>query len=1296
MDFFQICTREIERGPKKGELEVYPDFIVGRSKDLMVRGKSFYAIWDEEQGLWSTDEYDVQRLVDAKLREFAEKNGIQGNVKYMRSFKSNGWVDFRRFLANVSDNSKQLDTHLAFANTETKKSDYVSRRLSYQLAPGDCSAWDEMVGTLYSPEERAKIEWAIGAVISGDSKKIEKFLVLYGPPGAGKGTILKIIQKLFDGYTTTFDAKALGSNSNGFATEVFKSNPLVAIQHDGDLSKIEDNTRLNMIISHEDMVMNEKHKPQYTARVNAFLFMGTNKPVKISDAKSGIIRRLIDVHPSGNKLQPNHYHTVMSRIDFELGAIAQHCLDVYRDMGKNYYNGYQPLEMMLQTDIFFNFIEAHFDIFKHQDGVSLQQAYALYKEFCAETGIEKPLPRYKVRAELANYFDEFHDRITIDGEAFRSYYAGFNARQFKTPTAEPATIFSLVMDETKSLFDLLFAESAAQLANDEGFPRRRWATVKTTLAETDTSQVHYVKVPENHIVIDFDLKDEDGNKSLERNLEAASEWPATYAELSKSGGGVHLHYNYDGDVSELSRSYADGIEVKVYSGDASLRRRLTKCNAVPIATLVFGQLPLKEKKKVLQMETIKSEKGLRDLIERNLRKEIHPGTKSSIDFISHILDEAYKSDLQYDVSDLRGRLIAFANNSTNQPLVCLKTVMAMNFKSSDKPDPFGLQPTPPEEVPTADDRLVFFDVEVYSNLFVVCWKYEGSDTVVSMVNPTPQDIEKLFRFKLVGFNNRRYDNHILYARYLGYDNEQLYKLSQKIIDGVVGALFGEAYNLSYTDIYDYSSKKQGLKKFQIELGIQHKEMDIPWEKPVPKERIQDVVEYCCNDVRSTEEVHRARKGDYTARLILSALSGLSPNDTTQKHTARIIFGEDRNPQSSFIYTNLAKEFPGYVFERGKSTYRDETVGEGGYVYAEPGIHRNVALLDVASMHPTSIGQLRLFGEYTPRFMELVDAQLAIKHGDFDGAKGMLGGKLAPYLDDIQRLEDPSAAKSSAATLRYALKIAINIVYGLTSAKFDNPFRDIRNVDNIVAKRGALFMIDLKHAVQEQGFTVAHIKTDSIKIPDATPEIIEFVKQFGAKYGYTFEHEATYAKMALVNDAVYIARKDECINGEWVVMDENEQMINYEAVCSGELRRTWSPVGAQFQHPYVFKTLFDLGGDLGFDDFCETKSVTQGSMHLDFNCAEKPKYEDGDFETMQFVGRTGRFVPVREGFGGGILWRIKDEKAYAVAGTKGYLWLEADLAKDLPVEAIDMSYFERLADEARKTIEKYGDFEEFLL
>lgn len=1255
MDFYRICTRETQKGVQ----ELFPDFRVGRSKDLMVRGRSFYAVWDEEQGLWSQDEYDVQRLIDQELAAYAAKSESPYNVKYLQSFANNGWSIFQKFLKNVSDNSTQLDENLTFANTDVKKSDHVSRRLNYSLSPGDYGAWDELVGTLYSVEERAKIEWAIGAIVAGDAKRIQKFLVLYGPAGTGKSTILNIVEMLFNGYTTTFEAKALGSSNGSFATEVFKNNPLVAIQHDGDLSRIEDNTRLNSIISHEEMTMNEKYKASYTGKVNAFLFMGTNQPVKISDAKSGIIRRLIDVHPTGIKIPANHYTALMQKIEFELGAIAFHCLETYQRMGKNYYNAYRPTEMMLQTDVFFNFIEAFFDIFKAQDGATLKQAYTLYKEYCGETGIEKVLPMYKVREELRNYFDEFHDKFLVDGVEVRSYYEGFTANKFKTPVKEDDA-FTLVIEEDVSLLDEELIDMPAQGSKINEFgdeiPASRWADVKTTLADINTNELHFVKVPENHIVIDFDLTDENGHKSLERNLGAASQWPATYAEISKGGNGIHLHYIYEGDVEQLNSVYSDSIEVKVYRGNASLRRRLSKCNNVPIATINSG-LPIKEKKMISE-QRIKSEKGLRDLIDRNLRKEIHPGTKPSIDFINKILDDAHQSGMTYDVTDMRSTLMAFAMRSTNQSLQSLKIVQHMKLSGGETE---ASSPVTENDTPGAafggnvetqiaarsvDDRNVFYDIEVYPNLLVVCWKFEDSDNIVKMVNPSAHEVEALFKLKLIGFNNRRYDNHILYGRFMGMNNEQIYDLSKKIVNNDRNCMFAEAYNLSYADIYDYSSKKQSLKKFEIELGIRHLEMDIPWDEPVSPDLWETVIDYCCNDVMATEATHKARKADFVARQILAELSGLTVNDTTAKQTARIIFGTDRNPQQKFIYTDLSKMFEGYKFDFAKSTYRDEDPSEGGYVYAEPGMYENVAVLDVASMHPTSIIELKLFGEYTPKYADLLNARLAIKRGDYDKARKMLDGKLKPYLEDESQAKD----------LSYALKIVINIVYGLTSAKFDNPFKHPRNKDNIVAKRGALFMIDLKHFVQEKGFIVAHIKTDSIKIPNATPEIIQEVTDFGKKYGYDFEHEVTYDKMTLINDAVYIARHD----GQW------------------------DAVGAQFQHPYVYNTLFGSGATI--PDHCiENKQVSKGSMYLE--------NEDG---RMKHVGRNGSFIPVMPGFGGGTLYRVNDGKNYAVTGTKGHLWVESEIFRNNESDyEIDMSYFENLTNKAVQAINKYGDFEEFL-
>ena len=168
----------------------------------------------------------------------------------------------------------------------------------------------------------------------------------------------------------------------------------------------------------------------------------------------------------------------------------------------------------------------------------------------------------------------------------------------------------LVLDQTVSIFDEYCKDCPAQYAKVTEEPRYKWDSVHTTLSDISTDKLHYVRLPINHIVIDFDLKDETGNKNYEKNLEAASKWPPTYAELSKGGKGIHLHYIYEGeDPKLLERIYDKDIEVKVFVGNASLRRKLTYCNNEPIATISSG-LPLKEKKKMV-IDVLKTERGQR-------------------------------------------------------------------------------------------------------------------------------------------------------------------------------------------------------------------------------------------------------------------------------------------------------------------------------------------------------------------------------------------------------------------------------------------------------------------------------------------------------------------------------------------------------------------------------------------------------------------------------------------------------------------------------------------------------------
>lgn len=1280
LDFLMISTRT-----RKGVVEIYPKFkITSKSKDLMIRGGDFYAVWIEQIGMWSLNEDDALMLIDGYLDEFAQKNKSKYGedrvkIMYMWDAETNMIDVWHKYCQKqLRPNWKPLDENLIFVDQVPTKEDYGTKRLPYALDDtGTIESWDELISTLYSDVERHKIEWCIGAILRGDSKYIQKFAVFYGPPGSGKSTVLDIIQDLFDGYCKMFDAESLGSSTDSFSLEQFKANPIVAISHDGDLSRIEKNTKINSLVSHEKMIVNEKHKAIYEMRFISFLFMGTNSPVRITNAKSGLMRRLIDIYPTGNRIPLARYNRLLAQIKFEHGAIAKHCLDIYMD-NRHAYDDYKPILMISESNDFYNFVADSYTVFKKDNSVTLKVAWEMYKIYCDSAKVPYPMSMRVFKNELRNYFKGYEERFRVNDEHVRSYYFDFRVDIFdeKANAVTPKNrrkkdSFELIkFKEQKSKLDILCADCSAQYGTKSGIPTNKWIDCNTTLKDLDTSRLHYLKVPENHIVIDFDIQGEDGKKDINKNLEEASKWPKTYSELSKSGGGIHLHYIYEGDPTLLSRVYADNIEVKVFTGNSSLRRMLTKCNNEDISKINSG-LPLREVGRVINFESIKSEKAIRSLIRNNLDKQYHAGTKPSVDFIFKILEDAYASGLKYDVHDLHGIILAFAASSTNQSEYCLKLVPKMKFQSDDIST----------NVSNDDQPIVFFDIEVFMNLLVVNWKFRGvGRPVTRMINPTSHEIEMLLNYRLIGFNCRRYDNHILYAAFLGYSNMKLYELSKRIINQKNG-WFGEAWNISYTDVFDYTVDKMSLKKWQIQLGIHHKELGLDWDKPVPEELWTTVAEYCDNDVISTEAVFEHTAGDFRAREMLVAMtnafrgSNVCVNDKTNTITTKLIFGNDLNPRLNYV--DLAVDFPGYEFVKlwsdktqrylTSNMYRGVDVGFGGYVYAEPGIYTNVGLLDIVSMHPNSAIIMNYFGKYTEIFAALVQARVYIKDGDLDSAKKLFNGVLKPFLNNPEESDD----------VANALKIAINSVYGLTSAKFDNVFKDPQNENNIVALRGALFMKTLQDELISKGIQVIHIKTDSIKVPNITNDIIEFCLEFATKYGYVFKHECTFDRICLVNDSVYIAK-----------LDEHGLMTK-----GGRDANAWTATGTQFKVPYVFKTLFSKE-DILLEDMCEVKQVTSGAIHLNLN-------ETTGEDTLQFIGRVGNFCPVLSGNGGGLLVKpvVKktgETKYDCVVGSKGYRWLEAEMVKELKLEnIIDRSYYTKMVDTAIDSINKFGDAEWFI-
>ncbi len=1353
MDFYEVRVRR----HKDGRIEIYPEFFpIEESKDLMIRGNDFYAVFNESTGMWMRNPLFVQKLIDRdlwnKYEELKSNPMIDPSkieVKTIHDYSSGSWTRFKKFVKDLPDNYHQLDEKLTFQDTVVKREDYASKRLGYSVVEGPIDAYEKLVSTLYEPEERKKFEWAIGSIIAGDSKKIQKFIVFYGPMGSGKSTIMNLIEDLFggykknSGYCAKLNAKALVGNNVGFALEPFSKFPLVGIDQDSKLSKIEDNTILNQIVSHDTLQINEKFKNLYEASAGCFIFMGTNEPVKITDSKSGVIRRLIDVEPTGNLIQPESvYEDLVEKMGYELGAIAHHCLKVYKSMGKSYYSKYKPTRMMVRTDPFFNFMKDNIEVFLQQGGVTANELWNMYKTWCGDSGVDYMLRRYQALDEAKNYFEDYKERAYIGPRQVRNWYSGlklkkFQAEEEKKVIKEEPEQWQLPkwlnLTEQPSLLDLELANQPAQYGDEK--PQTTWKNCKTQLKDLDTSKTHYVKCPLLMIHMDFDKKDETGKKNFLLNAKAAAAYPETYAELSKGGEGIHTTYYYDGDPDDLMRIVEPGVEIKVQKGDAALRRRLSKCNNHPIAHISSG-LPLRSKK-VVNDNALKDAKHLRTRILKALRKEIEPGfTTTCINYIEAQLIEAQERGIAYDISDLDNAVYSFAASSTHNAKACIDKYFNMKF----------IWPEPPKQVTEIDDipdnvkvfmpnhnpdaPIVFCDIEVAPNLLLVCYKEQGpGKKIIKMFNPSPVELETIFNMRLAGFNCRTYDGVILYARYIGYSLYDCWKLSQDIIVNDKRCNFQrDAEHVFEIDIFEYSTNKQSLKKWEVQLAQEgkldldaHMEMNVNWNEDIPEELWPKLAEYCEHDVIATEAVFEATQEDFKARQIMCELTDMPLITTTNQLSAAYIFGSVREPWHEFIYPNLAEKFPGYKFENGKSYYNDVLIGEGGRVYAKPGMYYNVKTFDVASMHPSSIIAENGFGPYTKKFKELMDIRIAIKHKDFDKVKE-LNPELAPYLNN------PAEAKA----LSSALKIVINSVYGLTAARFQNRFKDPRNIDNWVAKRGALFMETLRLKVQEMGATVVHIKTDSIKIEKPTPEVEKFILDYGKQWGYNFEIESIYERICLVNDAVYIAK----------CSDDPE---------NGDEAGHWTATGAQFQHSYVFKTLFSKE-PLDFNDLCEKREV-KTDIWLDMNegMEDVTAYEkeltkndkklkdiwganwktmltiltdeqasDFPIETVmksnelmiarrsieekiakghnyQFVGRVGLFCPIIEGKGGGLLMRKGTDGSYtSVAGSKGYRWLEASTVKDLKYEEnINMDYFRDIASVAVETIEKFGNFDGFV-
>jgi len=114
---------------------------------------------------------------------------------------------------------------------------------------------------------------------------------------------------------------------------------------------------------------------------------------------------------------------------------------------------------------------------------------------------------------------------------------------------------------------------------------------------------------------------------------------------------------------------------------------------------------------------------------------------------------------------------------------------------------------------------------------------------------------------------------------------------------------------------------------------------------------------------------------------------------------------------------------------------------------------------------------------------------------------------------------------------------------------------------------------------------------------------------------------------------------------------------------------------------------------------------QPDLPMDISLEELVGLENGSFKELEdeiakghnyvFIGKVGLFAPIKKGHGGGLLMREKGGNFYAVGGSSGYRWMEAESVCSNLQDLVDMRYFYELADGAIEAIREYGDFDDFV-
>lgn len=400
--------------------------------------------------------------------------------------------------------------------------------------------------------------------------------------------------------------------------------------------------------------------------------------------------------------------------------------------------------------------------------------------------------------------------------------------------------------------------------------------------------------------------------------------------------------------------------------------------------------------------------------------------------------------------------------------------------------------------------FIFYDFEVFKHDWLVVFKL--SNQYVTIVN----NIEELKAFIndhkksiFVGFNNYRYDDIILAGLLCDKDP---YELTQAIFNNVFTRL---KFNLLSLDVMQELPQGCGLKSSQANLGmnIQESDVDFNIDRKLTAEEIESTVDYCKNDVDTTELLFKKREDYFSTKFDLIQEFNLDASylkKTRAELSAKVLNCKkithtrdrlklDFDPNINFdilpedvvkFFNEISEDYPkGVSAEELESRKLKTNILGVPHVVAFGGLHGaiknywswgNFLQIDVGSYYPALIinNNFMSRASQSPElYRKMRDDRIVLK-----------------------KAKDPRAD---------VYKIVLNATFGAMKY-IRNPLYDPKQVNNICIN-GQLILIQLLQELDDK-CQLIQSNTDGIliKYEDNFDEIMSIVDDFGARFTLTFD------------------------------------------------------------------------------------------------------------------------------------------------------------------------------------------------